>query len=353
MHNTPDSFHSPERRKRFLRKIDRRYRWLAAGLFCFALFPILSYFPWFTEKYYSRGFFVAVRYVYDFTVGLTALPATYPLGAILLVYIAWKIHRYIRFNLVHSELPFRNRLGYGVLSVGSFLGKISVVFFLGYGYNYWRTPIEDIAGIEATPLTPEELMSQIHWERKRALEARNQIQGLGDQPFHNNLLPSRPALEQEMRTHLNKVMQYLGYPAYNGIRCKFVNSDYFLKVFGYTGVYISFFGEAQVNGNLAPVYVPFVVAHEMAHAYGFFDEATANFLAYLACEQSENPAIQYSGRISHLLYLWGEMKFGKMNFPKLIKTDLQSNGAITGEAWYARMIVLVNGWRKKHPVRLP
>jgi hypothetical protein len=341
-----------EKRRRFLKKLDRRYHWLAAGLICFALFPVLSFFPWFTEIVYSRGIFIPIRYLFDYTIGLTSLPAAYFMFALVGVYVAWKIFRFVRFNIRNRELSFAQRAGYSALSLGSFMGKVSVVFFLGWGFHYWRTPIEEVAGIDASPLTPQEMYVQANWERKRANEARDQIQGLEDRPFHAGVLPSPSEMEKEMREHLNTVMKYLGYPTYPGVRCKYVYEDVFLNLFGYTGVYISFFGEAQVNGHLPPVYLPFFTAHEMAHAYGFFDEATANFLAYLACEQSSNPVIRYSGRVAHLLYLWHELQFAELNIPDDIMIDLRSSGVFTSTSWYNRMIVLVNGWRKKHPLDL-
>ncbi len=343
---------SIEKRRRFLKKVDRRYHWLAAGLFCFALFPVLSFFPWFTEQVYSRGIYIPIRYFYDYTTGLTDLPASYFFAALVLLYIGWKLFRFVRFNITNRDITLKQRIGYAALSLGSFLGKVSVVFFIGWGYHFWRTPMEEIAGISTMPLTPQEMYVQANWERKRADEARGQIQGLGDTPFHAGLLPSHAQLEREMLTHLNTVMEYLGYPTYPGIRCKFVKEDLFLQMFGYTGVYISFFGEAQVNAKLPPVYLPFLTAHEMAHAYGFFDEATANFLAYLACEQSDNPVIRYSGRISHLLYIWNELNFTHLNFPNDIMVDLRSSGVFRSTSWYNRMIVLVNGWKQKHPFQL-
>ena len=41
------------------------------------------------------------------------------------------------------------------------------------------------------------------------------------------------------------------------------------------------------------------MAHELAHGYGFGNEGTCNFWAYLACEQSEDPIIRYSGLLSY------------------------------------------------------
>ena len=53
---------------------------------------------------------------------------------------------------------------------------------------------------------------------------------------------------------------------------------------------------------------PFTVAHEYAHLLGAASEAEANFLAYLACEASENQYIYYSGSLSALEYLLSDIR---------------------------------------------
>ncbi len=343
-----------EHQRRFMRKLDKRYRWLAAGLFCFALFPILSYFPVFTEKMYSRGVYVAVRYFYDYTVGLTHWTLSYGLMGLVGVYILWKLWRFIRFNLTNKRVSLKNRFKYALLSIGAFLGKVSVVFFLGWGFNYWRMPVEEVAGIYPHPLDETEMYIEANLARKKALEARRSIRNLDDNTaFTADQLPPRKLLADEMSRNLNKVMDYLGYPTYPNLTCKLVERPELMHQMGYyTGVYVSFFGETQVNAKMGPVYIPFMMAHEMVHAHGFFDEATANFLAWLACEQSDDPRIVYSGRLAHLLYVMNEFSFTKLDFPKALFTDLRRNGAFASEAHYNRMIIMIPAWRNKHPVRL-
>ncbi|MEZ4685085.1 MAG: DUF3810 family protein [Bacteroidia bacterium] len=44
--------------------------------------------------------------------------------------------------------------------------------------------------------------------------------------------------------------------------------------------------------------VPVTAAHEMGHALGFTDEGVCNFLGYLACIDSDEPLLQYAGRLA-------------------------------------------------------
>lgn len=72
-----------------------------------------------------------------------------------------------------------------------------------------------------------------------------------------------------------------------------------------TGIFLFLTGEAHYN----PIYPDFVtvnaMAHEMAHQRGVMREDEASFMAFLACINSENPYIRYSGYVSMLNSLAG------------------------------------------------
>ena len=48
---------------------------------------------------------------------------------------------------------------------------------------------------------------------------------------------------------------------------------------------------------------PYDMAHEFCHGYGFGDEGTCNFLAYLALAKSEYPLLRYSAELD----FWREL----------------------------------------------
>ena len=59
--------------------------------------------------------------------------------------------------------------------------------------------------------------------------------------------------------------------------------------------------------------IPFTLAHEMAHGYGITDEGDCNTLAYLVCLHSKNKAIQYSGLLAYLRYLWNDSRMDSVD----------------------------------------
>ena len=119
------------------------------------------------------------------------------------------------------------------------------------------------------------------------------------------------------------------------------------------------------------------MAHELAHGYGWTEEATANFVAYLSCIESRDLLTRYSGYLSYYRYIASnfrrqfpeEYKVFRENLPKGIKNDLtainnrinqypdwfdtssindvylKSQGVTEGVGSYSRMVVLVYSWR--------
>jgi len=70
-----------------------------------------------------------------------------------------------------------------------------------------------------------------------------------------------------------------------------------------SGVYTYYTGETNINTNFPDYTIPYTSAHEMAHARGFAREKEANFVAFLACEASNDPYVKYSGKLSMLEYI--------------------------------------------------
>ena len=75
------------------------------------------------------------------------------------------------------------------------------------------------------------------------------------------------------------------------------------SILGYTGVYFPFTGEANVNVDQPGAFVPFTIAHEMAHQRMVAAEQECNFVGVLACITSEDVAFQYSGWMMGLVHL--------------------------------------------------
>ena len=69
-----------------------------------------------------------------------------------------------------------------------------------------------------------------------------------------------------------------------------------------TGFYFPFTVEANVNVAFPSYEIPFTMLHEQAHQYGFMREDEANFIAFLAGENSKYDIVKYSAYMSASVY---------------------------------------------------
>lgn len=69
------------------------------------------------------------------------------------------------------------------------------------------------------------------------------------------------------------------------------------------GYYFPFSLEANVNRHMYSTNFPYCYCHELAHTHGYIYENEANFISYLACMESEDNFLMYSGLLSVLVYL--------------------------------------------------
>ena len=69
------------------------------------------------------------------------------------------------------------------------------------------------------------------------------------------------------------------------------------------GYYFPFSMEANCNGNMYIMNYPATYCHELSHLHGYIYEDEANFIAYLACIESDDDFIKYAGYLSVLNYV--------------------------------------------------
>ena len=95
------------------------------------------------------------------------------------------------------------------------------------------------------------------------------------------------------------------YPILKGFytKPKPVINSYFMSQQYLMGVYFPFTLEANYNKLMYSSNKPETVVHELAHTQGIILEDEANFVAFLACSQSENAEYRYSGYLSALKYV--------------------------------------------------
>ena len=63
------------------------------------------------------------------------------------------------------------------------------------------------------------------------------------------------------------------------------------------GMFFPFTAESNINVDNPFFTIPWTMAHELAHQCGFMREDEANFIAYLACMESDDALMRYSGLV--------------------------------------------------------
>lgn len=82
------------------------------------------------------------------------------------------------------------------------------------------------------------------------------------------------------------------------------------------GYYFPFSMEANYNDVMELMRKPATMCHELAHLRGYIFEDEANFIAYLACIQSDDIYFQYSGYLSVLIYLENDLYHAAKSNPE-------------------------------------
>ena len=102
----------------------------------------------------------------------------------------------------------------------------------------------------------------------------------------------------------SRIAPSLGISYPNGIRRpkKVFMNEYYTHT-SILGYFLPFFHEIHLNPQQPWLQYPGALAHEKAHQFGITSEAECNFYGYLACIESDNPFVQYSGYFSVLGYI--------------------------------------------------
>ena len=83
-------------------------------------------------------------------------------------------------------------------------------------------------------------------------------------------------------------------------------SDFMCQMY-MCGYYFPFSMEANYNDVMYIMEKPATMCHELAHIRGYIYEDEANFIAFLACVESDDSTFQYAGYLSVLNYVANDL----------------------------------------------
>lgn len=181
-----------------------------------------------------------------------------------------------------------------ILSLG---GVLALSFTLFAGINYQRTPFSQEEGMICQDYSREELVELC---REMAFIVDEETENLLRDETGCTLKPD------QLEKKAVKAMESLG-EQYQSLSGYYPNPKPILlsrlwSLQKVTGVYSPFTIEANYNTEIPAYSLGHTICHELSHLKGFMREDEANFVAWLACLESEDAGLRYSGALVGLVY---------------------------------------------------
>jgi len=258
---------------------------------------LLSRYPNFIEKYYSNGIYPYISSF--FRTILSWLP--FSIGDILLliafIYILISIFRFLKNRPRNYKKAFFN--------IASKLSILYFFFYLFWGLNYYRNPLQESMQLTVPQYNIEELTLLTEKLLIKTQEAHFNL-------TKNDTIPVQTIFTQtELLEKTEKGYAILAnkYPQFTYKHAKVKKSIFStpMSFMGFSGYLNPLTGEAQVNYNSLDFKIPATASHEVAHQLGYANESEANFIGYLAATNSDDLLFQYSGYLLALQYALGNI----------------------------------------------
>ncbi len=138
-------------------RIDRRYMWIGLGIITLLINALFRANPYFTEVVFSRGIFLLIRWIWDYSFGLIPIPLLYIFTPLLFFYL---IRRWRKGKPHRKTRPVINRLGSLFISILGLLGIALFLFYFLWGFNYNRFPVAQQLKLDPTELSDEEVEAE-------------------------------------------------------------------------------------------------------------------------------------------------------------------------------------------------
>lgn len=243
------------------------------------------------EQYYSRGIFPGFRVLLD-----TFITSWFPIP---LVYLFIPLFLYFLITNLFTWFRSKSR-GKGLRAIAgvlNFSGWVIGLFLLMWGFNYGRQPVGERIGIQPKGLELASLQKIIRQEIDVLTKLRTQIPGADTMALTAQHFPHD--MEEKLRQALENALDYYDYPIVGSVRGRVIEPKGILLRFNTAGIYFPWTGEGHIDAGLIHLQRPYTMAHELAHGYGFGDEGSCSFWAYLAAFNISNPALEYAIRLGY------------------------------------------------------
>lgn len=265
---------------------------------------VVKCFPKAIDRFYVDCFYTFSAAFFKTLFGWIPFSFGDVLYLIIIIYGIWFIFHYKKL---------KNKLSYNPLwKVLSFLSVLVICFYTFWGYNYFRTPLEEKLNL-SYQVTQQDYLDFAKFLIKETNALQYEITKDSTKrvevPFDLNAIYKEASLVYKNDTSNEfKLLKPLE-------TCKSSLFSVPLSYMGFGGYFNPFTHEAQVNYTTPKYLVPFVTCHELAHQAGIASETECNFIAYKVALKSNNLYFKYAANcmaIRHCLYTISGFDFDKI-----------------------------------------
>ncbi len=255
--------------------------------------------PFYTG-FYASVFYPVVRWCLDHTFGLLPFNAIYLLFAGLVTGLFFFVRRVRKEG---RNPAFYKRSGRRLLHG---LMIIFCAFYWLWGFHYTQPGLVLRLGLVQRPIKLNRLTEEASRTLNRMLQIRESLRIADEATVTGKDFPS--GTYDDWLEQARAIAMQLQIPAPGTPRVRMLYPKGLLQRINTSGFYNPFTGECNVEADLHPLLVPFVIQHELMHGFGLTDEGDCNFAAFLSCVNSPERLIEYAGLIEYWRYLMYEIR---------------------------------------------
>ena len=256
------------------------------------------------EQHYSEGIYQPIRRA------ISAVTSVVPFSIAEFVLYGLIVGAAVLILTRLMQLLFRkirfSRLVGSIVSILLTGGIILNLFYVTWGFNYFREPLAQRMGLSVSARSVDELEAFVLRTAAEAQLLRETLHENEDGVFapKENKGVLFAGLSQAYAVLAEQFTVFQSDPT----RAKQILWSTGLSWQGISGIYIGLTAEPNVNAAQPPLLLYQAAAHEMAHQTGIASEDEAEFVGYLACMRSNDANVRYSG-LAYALIVAGNALF--------------------------------------------
>lgn len=217
--------------------------------------------------------------------------AVWEIGLVLIVLLA--------FYVLFKRKKFFTWLSGVVLLV-----CVMIFLFTGlWGLNHFGPSVADRMGLTVTEYSKDQLIATASYMAEQANHWAEQVDRNPDGSMTDDFdgWAARAEEGYAVLAQRNDFFQGSGAPV------KKLLSGRLFSYMGFTGIFMTYTGECNVNPETYVASLPFTMCHELGHRLTVAAEDQANFCAFLACLEHPDPDFRYSGWYSAFIYTYNAL----------------------------------------------